>query len=83
MVNRRANRFLCIGAALLAGFVFLAVLGPSIAPEDADHQDLMALLQPPGARARRRLANRASRDRSRASEWVTASALRAGPAVEA
>jgi ABC-type dipeptide/oligopeptide/nickel transport system permease subunit len=47
--DRRANRFLWIGATLLAGFVFLAVLGPAIAPEDADRQDLMALLQPPDA----------------------------------
>jgi len=49
MPERRSNRFLWIGATLLCGFVFLAVLGPEIAPEDADRQDLLALLQPPGA----------------------------------
>lgn len=47
--SRRANRFLWIGATLLGLFLFLAVFGPIVAPRDAEHQDLMALLQPPDA----------------------------------
>ena len=45
----KANRFLWIGGILLAGFAVLAILGPWIAPQDADAQDLLALLQPPDA----------------------------------
>lgn len=49
MVERRINRFLWIGVLLLAGFAILAAFGPEIAPEAADQQDLLAVLQPPDA----------------------------------
>ena len=43
------HRDLVVGGALLAVFVFLAVLGDRIAPYDPDAQDLLALLDPPSA----------------------------------
>lgn len=41
------SRPLAIGACLLVAFVFLALLGPAIAPYDPTAQDLLALLAPP------------------------------------
>lgn len=45
----RANMFLPIGAALLIGFLIVALLGAAIAPYDPAAQDLLALLDPPSA----------------------------------
>jgi len=46
---RRVNLFLWLGAALLAGFAALAVLGESVVPYDPNAQDLFAMLEPPTA----------------------------------
>jgi ABC-type dipeptide/oligopeptide/nickel transport system permease subunit len=46
---RRNGLFLPVGAALLVGFLFVAVFGGAIAPYDPNAQDLLALLDPPSA----------------------------------
>jgi ABC-type dipeptide/oligopeptide/nickel transport system permease subunit len=48
-VRRPANHALWIGGVLLAAFVVLALFGGAIAPQDAEAQDLLAMLEPPSA----------------------------------
>ena len=45
--GRRLNLFLWLGAALLAAFAVLAVLGERVAPYDPNAQDLFAMLEGP------------------------------------
>lgn len=46
---RHLNVFLWLGAGLLFAFVLVAALGQRIAPYDPNAQDLLAMLEPPGA----------------------------------
>jgi ABC-type dipeptide/oligopeptide/nickel transport system permease subunit len=46
---RHVNVFLWLGAGLLVAFVLVAALGQRIAPYDPNAQDLLAMLEPPGA----------------------------------